>query len=88
MAVHDHAAALLAEGREIIRWILSHYQEGRWVLKGVQEVLDGKKKLQRTKMTTDEKFPLRGFIVCSCGRLLTARTLSAAPGNNRNAPDI
>ena len=38
----------------------------------VQDILDGKKKIQRTKITVDDRFPLRGFIVCSCGKLLTA----------------
>lgn len=39
----------------------------------VQDVLNGKKKIQRTKKTIDEKFPLRGFIDChSCGKQLTA----------------
>lgn len=39
----------------------------------VQDVLDGKKKLQKTKKTVQDKFPLRGFIEChSDGKLLTA----------------
>ncbi len=38
----------------------------------VQDVLDGKKKMQRTKITVDDKIPLRGFLICPrCGRLLT-----------------
>lgn len=38
-----------------------------------QDVLDGKKKIMRTKLKVDDKFPLRGFLTCpSCGRLLTA----------------
>jgi site-specific DNA recombinase len=37
-----------------------------------QDVLDGKKKKQRTKLTVDDRIPLRGFLVCPrCGRLLT-----------------
>jgi site-specific DNA recombinase len=37
-----------------------------------QDVLDGKKKKQRTKITVDDRIPLRGFPLCpKCGRLLT-----------------
>jgi len=37
-----------------------------------QDALDGKKKKQRTKLTVDDRIPLRGFLVCPrCGRLLT-----------------
>ena len=37
-----------------------------------QDVLDGKKKKQRTKITVDDRIPLRGFLICpKCGRLLT-----------------
>src|ERR1700761_73710 len=37
-----------------------------------QDVLDGKKKKQRTKIVVDDQIPLRGFLVCPrCGRLLT-----------------
>ena len=37
-----------------------------------QDVLDGKKKKQRTKMTVDDRIPLRGFLICPrCGRMLT-----------------
>jgi site-specific DNA recombinase len=37
-----------------------------------QDVLDGKKKKQRTKVTVDDRIPLLGFLVCpKCGRLLT-----------------
>jgi site-specific DNA recombinase len=37
-----------------------------------QDVLDGKKKKQRTKMLVDDQIPLRGFLVCpNCGRMLT-----------------
>ncbi len=39
----------------------------------VQDVLDGRKKIQRTKITVDDKFPLRGFLLCpDCGKVLTA----------------
>lgn len=39
----------------------------------VQDVLQGKKKQQKTKKTVDDRFPLRGFIICHAdGRLLTA----------------
>lgn len=41
----------------------------------VQDILDGKKKIQKTKRTVDDRFPLRGFLQCndnSCSRLLTA----------------
>jgi site-specific DNA recombinase len=39
----------------------------------VQDVLDGRKKLQRRKIEVDDRFPLRGFLLCpECGRLLTA----------------
>ncbi|MEP6950207.1 MAG: recombinase family protein [Ginsengibacter sp.] len=38
----------------------------------VQDVLNGKKKQQRTKMYVDSRLPLRGFLICPrCGRLLT-----------------
>jgi site-specific DNA recombinase len=37
-----------------------------------QDVLDGKKKNQRTKVTVDDRLPLRGFLICPrCGRMLT-----------------
>ena len=37
-----------------------------------QDFLDGKKKIQRTKLKVDDRIPLRGFLVCPrCGRLLT-----------------
>jgi DNA invertase Pin-like site-specific DNA recombinase len=39
----------------------------------VQDVLNGKKKQQRTKMSADERFPLRGFLICpKCSKMLTA----------------
>ncbi len=41
----------------------------------VQDVLDGKKKIQRIKMAADDRFPLRGLILCpdsQCNRVLTA----------------
>ena len=38
----------------------------------VQDVLDGRKKKQRTKKFCDENLPLRGFLLCpKCGRKLT-----------------
>ena len=38
----------------------------------VQDVLDGKRKKQRTKIKVDDKIPLRGFLVCPrCGLMLT-----------------
>lgn len=38
----------------------------------VQDVLDGKRKRQRTKMEVDSMLPLRGFLICpKCGKLLT-----------------
>ena len=37
-----------------------------------QDVLDGRKKKQRTKQTVDDEMPLRGFLACpGCGRMLT-----------------
>jgi DNA invertase Pin-like site-specific DNA recombinase len=37
-----------------------------------QEVLDGKRKKQRTKRIVDDQIPLRGFLICPrCGLLLT-----------------
>jgi DNA invertase Pin-like site-specific DNA recombinase len=37
-----------------------------------QDVLDGKKKKQRTKLTVDDRIPLRGYLICPrCGRMLT-----------------
>ncbi len=39
----------------------------------VQDVLNGNKKQQRSKVTVDDRFPLRGFLTCpDCNRLLTA----------------
>jgi len=44
----------------------------------VQEVLDGRKKKQRTKTVVDEMLPLRGFLICpTCGRSLPAALLKA-----------
>lgn len=38
----------------------------------VQDVLNGRKKIQRTKLTVDDMLPLRGFLICpKCGRMLT-----------------
>ena len=37
-----------------------------------QDVLDGKRKKQRTKILVDDQIPLRGFLICPrCGLLLT-----------------
>jgi DNA invertase Pin-like site-specific DNA recombinase len=37
-----------------------------------QEVVDGKRKKQRTKILVDDQIPLRGFLICPrCGLLLT-----------------
>lgn len=39
----------------------------------VQDILNGNKKVQRTKIFVDDKFPLRGFLTCpGCSKLLTA----------------
>ena len=47
----------------------------------VQDVLDGRKKLQRTKILVDDNLPLRGFLICpQCGRLLSG---SASKGCTR-----
>jgi site-specific DNA recombinase len=47
----------------------------------VQDVLDGRKKKMRTKLTVDENLPLRGFLLChKCGKLLTG---SASKGRNQ-----
>lgn len=47
----------------------------------VQDILDGNKKIQRTKIFVDDKFPLRGFITCpDCHRQLTA---SSSRGRNQ-----
>lgn len=41
----------------------------------VQDILDGRKKSQRTQIAVDSNFPLRGFLNCPrCGRVLTAST--------------
>ncbi len=38
----------------------------------VQDVLNGRKKIQRTKLAVDAMLPLRGFLICpKCGRMLT-----------------
>jgi site-specific DNA recombinase len=38
----------------------------------VQEVLEGKKRIQLVKMTTGDNLPLRGFLICpKCGKQLT-----------------
>ncbi len=38
----------------------------------VQDVLSGRKKVQRAKIMVDDHLPLRGFLICpKCGRMLT-----------------
>jgi site-specific DNA recombinase len=45
----------------------------------VQDYLDGKKKNYRTKVSSQEIYPLRGFLLCpKCGKLLTG---SGSKGN-------
>lgn len=45
----------------------------------VQDILDGRKKVMRTKMVVDDNLPLRGFIICpQCGMLLSG---SASTGS-------
>jgi site-specific DNA recombinase len=45
----------------------------------VQDILNGRKKTQRTKIKTDDNLPLRGFLVCPrCGRLLTGSASKGA----------
>lgn len=46
----------------------------------VQDVLNGKKRIQLVKLTTMESLPLRGFLICPhCGKQLTG---SASKGRN------
>lgn len=46
----------------------------------VQEVIEGKKRIQLVKMTTDDSLPLRGFLLCpKCGKILTG---SASKGRH------
>ena len=46
----------------------------------VQDILDGKKRIQLVKSTTTENLPLRGFLLCpKCGKQLTG---SASKGRN------
>lgn len=47
----------------------------------VQDILNGKKKIQRTKIFVDDKFPMRGFLTCpDCNKMLTA---SSSRGRNQ-----
>ena len=47
----------------------------------VQDVLNGRKKIQRTKVIVDDMLPLRGFLICpKCGRMLTG---SASKGRKQ-----
>ena len=47
----------------------------------VQDILDGRKKIMRTKIFVDSNLPLRGFLLCSnCGKLLTG---SASKGRSQ-----
>jgi site-specific DNA recombinase len=46
----------------------------------VQDVLDGKKRVQFVKTTTDDNLPLRGFLIChKCGKIMTG---SASKGRH------
>ena len=48
----------------------------------VQDVLDGRKKSMRPKMSVDDNLPLRGFLICpNCGRMLTG---SASKGRTQH----
>lgn len=48
----------------------------------VQDILDGRKNMVRTKIYIDENLPLRGFLICPrCERILTG---SASKGRNRH----
>ena len=48
----------------------------------VQDVLDGRKRIMRTKIIVDENLPLRGFLICpNCGRMLTG---SASKGRTQH----
>ena len=47
----------------------------------VQDVLNGRKKIQRTKQASDDNLPLRGFLICpNCNRMLTG---SASKGRTQ-----
>ncbi len=47
----------------------------------VQDVLNGRKKVQRTKLAVDESLLLRGFLICpKCGKMLTG---SASKGRTQ-----
>lgn len=47
----------------------------------VQDVLDGRKKVQQVKIQTPENLPLRGFLYCpDCGRTLTGSASKGRPG--------
>lgn len=46
----------------------------------VQDIVDGKKRIQLVKMTTDDSLPLRGYLLCpKCGKQLTG---SASKGRH------
>jgi hypothetical protein len=48
----------------------------------VQDVLNGRKKVQRPKLAVDDKLPLRGFLICpKCSKMLTG---SASKGSKHN----
>lgn len=48
----------------------------------VQDVLDGRGRVYRSKIQTQHEFPLKGFLICPvCGKLLTA---SKSKGRNRH----
>src|ERR1022692_23148 len=45
----------------------------------VQDVLNGRKKIQRSQIIVDDDLPLRGFLICpKCGRLLTGSASKGA----------
>lgn len=47
-----------------------------------QDVLDGKKRVARTKIVVDDRFPLRGYLLCpECGKQLTASSSRGSKGN-------
>ena len=67
----------------------------------VQDVLDGRRKTQRTKVVVDDNLPLRGFLICPrCGILLTGSAskgrklryyyyhCSSTCGFRHKAPDV
>lgn len=49
----------------------------------VQNVLDGNKKVQKAKRKTDDRFPLRGYILCSASNCNKQLTASASRGRKQ-----